>query len=444
MYLAINILGLAVFLALGWLFSHNRKDIDWKSIGCMVVLNLAIAWLLTSFEAGRNAVKAAADGFAWIVNISYQGINFVFANWVGANGVDPAPVNFVASALLPILLIVPLFDILTYIGFLPWVIKWIGRGLSFITRRPKFETFYAVEMMFLGNTEALAVSKLQLQRMKAGRNVTLAMMSMSCVTAAIIGSYIQMVPGQYVIAAIPINCVNALIVSHMLYPVNVTPEEDVIYTLSDTDDHAAALAALSDDERREREEAIARYEAMPWYKKLYHRDPAAPKREPFFSFLGDSILGAGKLILIIAANVIAFVALAGLIDELLGMIWSGLSLESILGVFMFIPAWLMGLDPATAWQFSELMGLKLVTNEFVVMGQVAGDIATYAEHYKALLTVFLTSFANFSTLGMVIGCFKGIVDKEKNDTISKQVGRMLLSGIMVSLLSAAMVGLFVW
>lgn len=444
MYLAINILGVAVFLALGWLFSHNRKDIDWKSIGCMVVLNLAIAWLLTSFEAGRNAVKAAADGFAWIVNISYQGINFVFANWVGANGVDPAPVNFVASALLPILLIVPLFDILTYIGFLPWVIKWIGRGLSFITRRPKFETFYAVEMMFLGNTEALAVSKLQLQRMKAGRNVTLAMMSMSCVTAAIIGSYIQMVPGQYVIAAIPINCVNALIVSHMLYPVTVTPEEDVIYTLADADDHAEALAALTDDERREREAAIAKYEAMPWYKKLYHADPAAPKREPFFSFLGDSILGAGKLILIIAANVIAFVALAGLIDELLGMIWSGLSLESILGVFMFIPAWLMGLDPSTAWQFSELMGLKLVTNEFVVMGQVTGEIATYAEHYKALLTVFLTSFANFSTLGMVIGCFKGIVDKEKNDAISKQVGRMLLSGIMVSLLSAAMVGLFVW
>ena len=144
MYLAINILGLAVFLAVGWVFSNNRKGIKWQSVGCMVVLNVIIAFLLTSFEAGRAAVKAAADGFAWIVNISYKGVNFALANWVGADGTNPAPVNFIVSALLPILLIVPLFDILTYIGFLPWVIKWIGRGLSFITRRPKFETFYAV------------------------------------------------------------------------------------------------------------------------------------------------------------------------------------------------------------------------------------------------------------------------------------------------------------
>ncbi|ETY71099.1 NupC/NupG family nucleoside CNT transporter [Bifidobacterium moukalabense] len=441
MYLAINILGLVVFLALGWVFSNDRKGIQWKSVGCMVALNLIIAWLLTSFEGGRVVVKAAADGFAWIVNISYQGINFALANWVGADGTNPTPVNFIASALLPILLIVPLFDILTYIGFLPWVIKWIGRGLSFITRRPKFETFFAVEMMFLGNTEALAVSKVQLRRMKAGRNVTLAMMSMSCITAAIVGSYIQMVPGEFVITAIPLNCINALIVSHMLYPVSVTAEEDVIYsTAMDVD----VLEGLPEEERAKREKAIADYNALPWYRKVYRRDPAQPAKEPFFSFLGDSILSGGRLILIITANVIAFVALAGLIDKVLALFWNQLSLESILGVIMYVPSLLLGLDPGTAWDMSQLMGLKLVTNEFVVMGQITGDIATYATHYKAVLTVFITSFANFSTLGMVIGCFKGMVAKEKNDAISKQVGRMLVAGILVSLLSAAMVGLFCW
>lgn len=441
MYLAINILGLVVFLALGWVFSNDRKGIQWKSVGCMVALNLIIAWLLTSFEGGRVVVKAAADGFAWIVNISYQGINFALANWVGADGTNPTPVNFIASALLPILLIVPLFDILTYIGFLPWVIKWIGRGLSFITRRPKFETFFAVEMMFLGNTEALAVSKVQLQRMKAGRNVTLAMMSMSCITAAIVGSYIQMVPGEFVITAIPLNCINALIVSHMLYPVSVTAEEDVIYsTAMDID----VLEGLPEEERAKHEKAIADYNALPWYRKMYRRDPAQPAKEPFFSFLGDSILSGGRLILIITANVIAFVALAGLIDKVLALFWNQLSLESILGVIMYVPSLLLGLDPGTAWDMSQLMGLKLVTNEFVVMGQITGDIATYATHYKAVLTVFITSFANFSTLGMVIGCFKGMVAKEKNDAISKQVGRMLVAGILVSLLSAAMVGLFCW
>lgn len=443
MYLVVNIVGLIVFLAIAWIFSHDRKNIDWKSVGLMVLLNLVIAWLLTSFEWGRAIVRGAADGFAWIVNISYQGINFAFANWVGANGADPSPVNFITSALLPILMIVPLFDILTYIGFLPWLIKWIGRGLSFITRRPKFETFFSVEMMFLGNTEALAISKIQLQKMKAGRNVTLAMMSMSCITAAIVGAYIQMVPGEFVITAIPLNCINALIVSHILYPVTVTKEEDKIYTLASTADETPVLEATP-EEKAEVDKELAAYNALPWYRKWYTHNPSKPKKEPFFSFLGDSILTAGKLILIITANVVAFVALAALIDKLLGLIWSQLSLESILGVFMYIPAWLMGLDAHTAWDFSELMGLKLVTNEFVVMGRVTKSIAEFAPHYRAVLTVFLTSFANVSTLGMIIGTFKGMVDKEKNDLISKQVGRILLCGVLVSLVSAAMVGLFVW
>jgi len=90
------------------------------------------------------------------------------------------------------------------------------------------------------------------------------------------------------------------------------------------------------------------------------------------------------------------------------------------------------------------MGLKLVTNEFVAMGQVTGEVGGYARHYQAVLTVFLTSFANFGTLGMIIGCFKGLVDKERNDLVAKNVGRMLLSGILVSLLSAGIVGIFVW
>ena len=88
--------------------------------------------------------------------------------------------------------------------------------------------------------------------------------------------------------------------------------------------------------------------------------------------------------------------------------------------------------------------MKLVTNEFVVMGQVTNIIDSFAPHYKAVLTVFLTSFANFSTLGMIIGCFKGLVNKEKNNLIAKNVGYLLLSGVLVSLLSAATVGIFVW
>lgn len=474
MYLALNILGILVFVGIGWLFSHDKKHIQWLSVGIMMVFNIFIAWFLTSFSVGRSIVQGAAAGFNELVKVAYKGINFAFANWVGPEGIHPAPVNFIASALLPILLVVPMFDILTYIGVLPWIIKWIGRGLSFITRQPKFESFFAVEMMFLGNTEALAVSQLQLKRMKPARNLTLAMMSMSCVTASILASYIQLVPAQYVLTAVPLNCINALIVVNLLYPVHVDEAEDTIATLSDaqavesvqtaatevqtaateekkpaaTEEASAAVAEKSpaaDGEKKTDAQNNPAENKSSAQKKPVEKKPAKkPQREPFFSFLGDSILGAGRLILIIAANVIAFVALAALIDKLLSLINPQLTLAHILGVFLYIPSLLLGLDPSTAWDMAGFMGMKLVTNEFVVMTQITSTVATFAEHYKAVLIVFITSFANFSTVGMVTGCFKGLVDKEKNDLIARNVGRLILSGILVSLLSAGMVGLFVW
>ena len=58
--LAVNLLGVLVFLAAGWLLSHDRKKIHWQSVGILTVLNLVIAWILTSFSWGRAVVQGAA------------------------------------------------------------------------------------------------------------------------------------------------------------------------------------------------------------------------------------------------------------------------------------------------------------------------------------------------------------------------------------------------
>ena len=399
MYLAINVLGIVIFFAIGVLFSKKRKDIQWRSIGTLLVINVFLAWFLTSFSVGRDIITAAAIGFNSLISVAYEGIAFAFPDWVNV-----PQMNFFTAALLPILLVVPMFDILTYIGILPWFIRMVGKALAIITREPKFESFFAIEMMFLGNTESLAVSSLQLKRMKADRCLTLAMMSMSCVTAAVLVAYTKMMPAEFIISAVPLNVINALIVTNLLHPVKISEEEDVIATLNE----------------------------------------GGKKREPFFSFLGNSILGAGRLVLIICANVIAFVALAKLIDMILMGINPMISLENILGCIMFPFAWLMGLDTTEAFKLAQYMGTKLVTNEFVVMLDAKDIMDTFTPHMQAVLTVFVTSFANFSTLGMIIGCFKGLVGDDKNELISRNVAYMLLSGIMVSLLSAGIVGLFIW
>ena len=410
MFLLINIIGLLVFLGIAVLFSRDRKHIQWKSILILVLLNVFLAWFFVYFQIGRSIVEGLAAAIAWIIQSAHTGTGFAFSSFTSGKQMDMA-----VSALFPILLVVPLFDILMYFNILPKIIGGIGFVLAKITRQPKFESFFGIEMMFLGNTEALAVSNEQLKRMNEMRVLTVAMMSMSSISGAIVGAYVQMIPGELVLTAIPLNIINAIIVASILNPVTVEEKEDIIYS-------------INNDEKIE--------------------------RQPFFSFLGDSVLNAGKLVLIIIAFVISFVALADFLDRFINLItglvgsWMGMKgsfgLNQILGVFMYPFALLLGLPWGEAWLVAQQMSKKIVTNEFVVMGEITKVIDTYSAHRRAVISTFLVSFANFSTIGMIVGTLKGIVDKKTSDFVSKYVPMMLLSGILVSLLTAAFVGLFAW
>lgn len=410
MFLLVNIIGLLAFLGIAVLFSRDRKNIQWKSILILVVLNLFLAWFFVYFQIGRTIVEELASAIAWVIQSAHTGTGFAFSSFTSGKQMDMA-----ISALFPILLVVPLFDVLMYFNILPKIIGGIGWVLAKITRQPKFESFFGIEMMFLGNTEALAVSNEQLKRMNEMRVLTVAMMSMSSISGAIVGAYVQMIPGDLVLTAIPLNIINAIIVSSILNPVSVEEQEDIIYSIKNNE---------------------------------------TVKRQPFFSFLGDSVLNAGKLVLIIIAFVISFVALADLIDRFINLItglvggWIGVKgsfgLNQILGLFMYPFALLLGLPWGEAWIVAQQMAKKIVTNEFVVMGEISKVVDSYSPHRRAVISTFLVSFANFSTIGMIVGTLKGIVDQKTSDFVSKYVPMMLLAGILVSLLTAAFVGLFAW
>ena len=109
---------------------------------------------------------------------------------------------------------------------------------------------------------------------------------------------------------------------------------------------------------------------------------------------------------------------------------------------MFPFAWLLTPDTAEAFQLAQFMGTKLVTNEFVVMLQAQPLMENFSRHMQCVLTVFVTSFANLGTVGILLGTFNGIVDKDKNELISRNVKYLILSGILVSLMSAGIAGMF--
>lgn len=133
-------------------------------------------------------------------------------------------------------------------------------------------------------------------------------------------------------------------------------------------------------------------------------------------------MNAGKLVLIIIAFVISFVALSDLLDRLINLFtgiiggWIGVKgsfgLDQMLGTVMYPFALLLGLPFDEAWVVAQQMAKKIVTNEFVVMGQIKDVVASYSPHRRAVITTFLISFANFSTIGMIVGTLKGIVDQK--------------------------------
>ena len=110
---------------------------------------------------------------------------------------------------------------------------------------------------------------------------------------------------------------------------------------------------------------------------------------------------------------------------------------------MYPFALLLGLPWGEAWIVAQQMAKKIVTNEFVVMGEISKVVDSYSPHRRVIISTFLVSFANFSTIGMIVGTLKGLSIKT-SDFVSKYVPMMLLAGILVSLLTAAFVGLFAW
>ncbi|SDN12758.1 purine nucleoside transport protein [Psychrobacillus sp. OK028] len=397
MFFLINILGIFVVLGLVYLCSPEKRKIRWRSILSLLIAELLITWFMLSTTIGTWTINKITSFFTWLVSSANAGISFAFPSVMANETVD-----FFFSALLPIIFIVTFFDILSYFGIMTWIIDKVGWVISKISGLPKLESFFSIQMMFLGNTEALAVIRQQLVVLKDHRLLTFGIMSMSSVSGSIIGAYLSMVPAEYVFAAIPLNCLNALLLASILNPIEVSKEEDIVYV------------------------------------------PPKEERQDFFSTISNSMLIGMKMVIVILAMVIGYVALTTALNGMLGFFIDGLTIEKIFGVIFFPFAVLLGLGIQDAMYVASLMGIKLSTNEFVAMMDLKNHLQDLNPHTIAVAVTFLTSFANFSTVGMIYGTYNSTLGEERSKIIGKNVWKLLVSGMAVSLLSAMLVGLFVW
>ncbi|EEM03349.1 Nucleoside permease nupC [Bacillus pseudomycoides] len=384
------LVGLLAVFVLGFLVSSDRKKIKYKPIAIMLVIQLALAYFLLNTKIGYVLVKGISDGFGAILKYAESGVNFVFGGLV-----NKGEFTFFLSVLLPIIFLAVLIGILQHLRILPIIIKAVGFLLSKVNGLGKLESYNAVAAAIVGQGEVFITVKDQLSKLPKNRLYTLCASSMSTVSMSIVGSYMKMLDPKYVVTALVLNLFSGFIIIHIINPYDVSEEEDIL--------------ELQED-----------------------------KKQTFFEMLGEYIMLGFSIAVTVAAMLIGFVALITAINGVFDSIF-GITFQSILG-YVFSPlAFVMGIPTSEMLQAGQIMATKLVTNEFVAMldlGKVAGDLSART---VGILSIFLVSFANFSSIGIIAGATKSIDGKQAN-VVSSFGLKLVYGATLVSILSAVIVG----
>lgn len=387
------LLALVVIFALALLVSHDRKRIRPRFIIQLLIVEAALGWFFLHSAGGQSVVSAVGGFFETLLTYAAQGTNFVFGNMA-----DQGLAFIFLGVLCPIVFISALIGILQHWRILPLLIRAVGTLLSKVNGMGKLESFNAVSTLILGQSENFIAYKGILADISAPRMYTMAATAMSTVSLSIVGAYMSMIDAKYVVAALLLNMFSTFIILSIINPTRPENEEQI------------ALDKLHED-------------------------------QSFFEMLGEYILAGFKVAMIIMAMLIGFIALIAAINALFSALF-GYSFQQLLGYVFYPFAWLVGIPSADALQAASIMATKLVANEFVAMIELKKVAAEMTPRGLGILSVFLVSFANFASIGIVAGAIKGLNEKQGN-VVSRFGWKLVYGSTLVSLLSAAFAGLFI-
>ncbi|MBP0725057.1 NupC/NupG family nucleoside CNT transporter [Bacillus sp. RG28] len=386
-------LGLLVVLGIAYFASSNRKQVKIRPIIVMIVIQIVLGYILLNTKFGLVCIQGFADVFGKLFEYAGDGVNFVFGGLLN-NGAS----SFFLGVLLPIIFISVLIGILQYTKILQFVIKYIGLVLSKINGMGKLESYNAVASAILGQSEVFISVKKQIGLLPKHRLYTLCASAMSTVSMSIVGAYMTMIEPKYVVTAMVLNLFGGFIISSIINPYTVTPEEDIL-------------------EVQEEE------------------------KQSFFEMLGEYIMDGFKVAIVVAAMLIGFVALISAINDIFNMVF-GISFQGILG-YVFAPiAFIMGIPLHEAVNAGSIMATKLVSNEFVAMMDLAKQAHQFSPRTLGIISVFLVSFANFSSIGIISGAVKGLHEKQAN-VVARFGLKLLFGATLVSILTSVIVSVII-
>lgn len=391
MHYLISVAGLVIVLLLAWLGSNNKKKIKYRPIIVMIAIQIGLGLIILKTSIGEFLIKGFADSFAKLLGYANEGTDFVFGG-IANEGAH----TFFLYVLMPIVFMSALIGILQQYKILPFIIKYIGLVLSKINGMGKLESYNAVAAAIVGQNEVFISVKNQLGLLPKHRLYTLCASAMSTVSMSIVGSYMTMLEPRYVVAALILNLFGGFIISSIINPYEVTPEEDIV-------------------------------------------EVQVEEKQTFFEMLGEYIMDGFKVAIVVGVMLVGFVGIIALINGVFSGVF-GISFQGILG-YVFAPiAFLIGVPWHEAVDAGSIMATKLVANEFVAMLDFVKIQDGLSGRTTAIVSVFLISFANFGSIGTIVGAVKGLNEKQGN--IVARFGLKLLFGAtLVSVLSALIIGI---
>ncbi|RKV15548.1 NupC/NupG family nucleoside CNT transporter [Helicobacter pylori] len=406
-----SVVGMAVLFLIAWVFSSNKRAINYRTIVSAFVIQVALGALALYVPLGREILQGLASGIQSVISYGYEGVRFLFGNLAPNAKGDQGIGGFVfaINVLAIIIFFASLISLLYYLKIMPLVINLIGGALQKCLGTSKAESMSAAANIFVAHTEAPLVIKPYLKSMSDSEIFAVMCVGMASVAGPVLAGYASMgIPLPYLIAASFMSAPGGLLFAKIIYPQN---------------------------------EAISS-----------HADVSAEKHVNAIEAIANGASTGLNLALHVGAMLLAFVGMLALINGLLGVVGGFLGMEHlslglILGTLLKPLAFMLGIPWSQAGIAGEIIGIKIALNEFVGYMQLLpylGDNPPLilSEKTKAIITFALCGFANLSSVAMLIGGLGSLVPKKK-DLIIRLALKAVLVGTLSNFMSATIAGLFI-
>jgi CNT family concentrative nucleoside transporter len=403
------LIGLVFILSVAYALSTNRRAINLRMIGWGLGLQILIAIIVVKTPFGIQAFEWLGSRITRLLSFSIEGSRFVFgplgdqAIWsrvvTGALGPDGAQYGVIfAFQILPtIIFIAALFAILYYIGVMQLIVRAFAVVMNKVMGASGAESLNVAASIFMGQTEAPLTIRPFLPRMTQSELMTVMTSGMAHISGGIMAAYIAFgIEAKHLLTAVIMTAPGTLMMAKMFVPETETPETrgSVKLEIEKTDVNIIDAA-------------------------------------------GRGTAEGLNLALNVGAMLISFVAMIFLVNAILGKV--GLSMQMVFG-WVFSPvAWSLGVPWKDAAVVGNLLGTRMVLNEFVAFAQLGTLKESLDPKSFTIATFALCGFANFASIGMQIGGIGALAPTRRSD-LARLGLRAMLAGTLANFVTAIIVG----